>query len=243
VSALQQLKEGLAVIKKRLLAMEELAEKASRPEYNHERVAEMQGQLTEIIESIKHAAVNTADKCKRLSIGECAKTSLAAGDGSQIDIFAKDLTFGATGVDLTSEASAVKSAVAEAIKELLEYGGYFDDQMTLLQERTERIEQEMVLVMGVAASEFIPDLGDEAASDIAEQIAAEAPGSIVMRGHVDPDKTLQLLQEARAQTCPEDTAGHKQSAAVERTVDGVVKVGRETDDTPNKRSERADIGT
>jgi hypothetical protein len=243
VSALQQIKEDLGVIKQRLLSMEELAEKASRPEYNYEQVAEMQGQLTEIIESIEHAADNTADKYKRLFIGECANTSLAAGDGSHVGIFAKDLTFGATEVALTCEASAAKSAIVEAIKELGEYGGYFDNRMALLQERTERIEQEMVVAMGVAASKLIPDLGGEVASDMAEQIAAEASGVMMMRAHVDPDKTLQLLQEATAERGPEYTAGRKQSDAVEQAVDGGVKVGRETDDTPNKCSERADIGT
>jgi hypothetical protein len=173
VSALQQINEGLAVIKNRLSPIDELGEKGSLPEYNDEQVAEMHDQLSEIIESIEQAADNTADKYKRLFIGKCANTSLATGDGSQIDIFAKDLIFGATGVDLTSEAS----------------------------------------------------------------------GAMVTRAQVDPDKTVQLLQEASVETGPEDTVGRKQSAAMEGAVDSGVKVGREADDTPNKCSERADIGT
>jgi hypothetical protein len=237
LSAVQTLKEGLGGVKKRLAEMEELTERASSRDHNKVQVDEMQGQLARIIESVKQATENTKHGFNRVFSSKGESFSLAVGDGSHIDIFAKDLAFDGEGLDLRSDPAAAKAAVVKAMKELAEYGSYLDKQMTDLAKATERLEQDMVGAMGLESNDFTPVLAGRVASDIAGEAAKkskEAASLMNAQANANPSRALQLLKDVIQQSQqPSDRLNDRAESGTQ------AKTGRENTKTGGNEGRNA----
>jgi hypothetical protein len=189
----QQFRDDLKAIKEKLAAMEELTGRASSASYNEVQVEEMQGQFANFAKSIEETSEKTKHKFNSVFDSDGKSFSLAVGDGSHIDILAKDVSFDATELDLTADPVLAKSALTKAIEELAEYNSYLGKQLNNLAEATDRLEQDLVGAMGVEGNDFTPELAGRVLSDIVSEAAKG--GLIEMQANADPERTLQLLTE------------------------------------------------
>jgi capsid protein len=197
VSLAQRFRDDLDAIKAKLEAMEQLTGRASGPDHNEVKVEEMQGQFGELAKLIEETSEKTKHKFNSVFDSEGKSFSLAVGDGSHIDILAKDVSFDATGLDLTTDPVAAKLAVTKAIEEMNEYDGHLDKQIDNLMEATDSLEQDLVGAMGVEVNDFTPELAGRAVHAFISEAAKdqEKSGLIGMQANVDPERTLQLLTE------------------------------------------------
>jgi hypothetical protein len=193
----QQFRDDLKAIKEKLEAMEELTGRAASPDYNEVQVEEMQGQFAQLAKLIEETSEKTKHKFNSVFDSDGKSFSLAVGDGSHIDVLAKDVSFDATELDLTADPVLAKSALTKAIEELAEYNSYLGKQLDNLADATDRLEQDLVGAMGVEGNDFTPELAGRVLRDIVSEAAEgqEKSGLIETQANADPERTLQLLTE------------------------------------------------
>jgi flagellin-like hook-associated protein FlgL len=195
VSAVQKFKGALATIAEKLTAMQELTDKASSPDYNEVQVEQMQRDLEKLAEEINQVVDDTEHNNKRLFGSQGQSILLAASDGSQTRLFAKDFSVDATGWDLASEPDEAKSAIGEAIDQLTEYGSHLDRQMAGLKAATARLERDLAGAMGVEPADFTPELAPRVFGDVATAVASRSSGLVAIQASADPRRVFVLLTD------------------------------------------------
>jgi len=129
----------------------------------------------------------------RLSTREAI--SIPIGDGSNIDIFAKDFSFNAQGLDLISEPNTVLSNIKKAITNLNEYKQYLNGQVARVEDATATIESELESAMGVELDDFTPDIAIEMASYTISRISQDSSSAFDTQANTEPSTALQLLKD------------------------------------------------
>jgi flagellin-like hook-associated protein FlgL len=199
VSVFQIFTDAADVIGSNLTRMKELAKKASSPDYSRVQVEEMQKEFEKLAKEINEIAKSTKiDSAEydynKLFTAEGKAVSISIGDGSRIDIFARDLSFDAAGLSLAADPAGALSEIEEAIEDLSEYNGYLTRQTARLEDATAVIELELESAMGVDLSEFDVDVGRQVAGNMKGEISENVSVLAYIQANLTPDRALQLLQ-------------------------------------------------
>jgi flagellin-like hook-associated protein FlgL len=175
--------------------MEELAEKASSPDYSQVQVEAMQTELQALATEINDIVKGTEYNYNKIFTDAGQAISIPIGDGSRVDIFAKDLSFNAQGLDLTTDAKSALSNVKKAIKELSEYRTYLNRQAARVEDATATIEFKLQSAMGVGLDDFTPDLAIETAFHIASELSQDSSTALNMQANTEPSIALHFLKD------------------------------------------------
>jgi prefoldin subunit 5 len=175
--------------------MEELAEKASSPDYSQVQVEAMQTELQDLATEINDIVKSTEYDFNKPFTAASQAISIPIGDGSRTDIFAKDFSFNAQGLDLISEPKTVSSNIKKAITNLNEYKQYLNRQVARVEDATATIESELQSAMGVGLDNFTPDLAIETAFHIASELSQDSSTALDMQANTEPSIALQLLKD------------------------------------------------
>jgi len=195
VSAMQIFTDAIETIGGKLTEMKELAEKASSPDYSQVQVEEMQNQFRNLAGEINQTVNGTEYKYNKL-FGAGGKTvSIPIGNGSKVDIFAKDFSFDAEGLDITADPTKALSTVNEAIANIDDYKTYLDRQAAHLSNATEFIESQIRGAMGVDTQDFQPELAVPMADYAASLLSKDKQTSLDTQANLTPEEILKLLSE------------------------------------------------
>ncbi len=195
VSIIQIFANAVDSIAVKLAGMEELAEKASSPDYSQVQVEAMQTELQDLAKEINEIVKGTEYNYNKIFTAAGQAISIPIGDGSRVDIFAKDLSFTAQGLDLTTDAKSALSNVKKAIKELSEYRTYLNRQAARVEDATATIEFKLQSAMGVGLDNFTPDFAIETAFHIASELSQDSSTALNMQANTEPSIALQLLKD------------------------------------------------
>jgi flagellin-like hook-associated protein FlgL len=195
VSVVQTFADGVDTIGDKLAAMEELAKKASSPDYSQTQIEEMQEQFEDLAEAINQIVDSTEYDFNKLLTAEGESISISIGNGSTIDIFARDLSFDAEGLDLTSDPEAALSQVEGATGELEGYRRYLTRQAERLEDATAIIESELGAAAGVDLSDFSMELAMEVATYAASQVLEDSSTLLNTQANISSDRALRLLAD------------------------------------------------
>ncbi|GAI44254.1 unnamed protein product, partial [marine sediment metagenome] len=121
--------------------------------------------------------------------------SIPIGDGSNIDIFAKDFSFNAQGLDLISDPKTVSSNIKKAITNLNEYKQYLNRQVARVEDATAIIESELESAMGIEFGDFTLDFAIETAFHIASELSQDSSTALDMQANTESSIALQLLKD------------------------------------------------
>jgi len=179
----------------KLAAMKELAEKASSPDYSAVQVEQMQKEFLGLAEEINETVNSTEYNFNKLFTAEGESISISIGNGSRIDIFAKDLSFGTEGLDLTTDPAGALAKVEKATAELNEYTAYLRRQAARVEDATAIIESEVAAAVGVDLADFSLNLAEQVASYAADQVLQDSSRLLNIQGNVNADRVLQLLKD------------------------------------------------
>ncbi len=195
VSIIQIFANAVDSIAVKLAGMEELAEKASSPDYSQVQVEAMQTELQALATEIDEIVKGTEYNYNKIFTAAGQAISIPIGDGSRVDIFAKDLSFTAQGLDLTTDAKSALSNVKKAIKELSEYRTYLNRQAARVEDATATIESALQSAMGVGLDDFTPDLAIETAFHIASELSQDSSTALDMQANTEPSIALHFLKD------------------------------------------------
>ncbi len=195
VSIIQTFANAVDSIAAKLAKMEELAKKASSPDYSQVQVEAMQTELKDLAKEINEIVKSTEYDFNKPFTAAGQAISIPIGDGSRVDIFAKDFSFNAQGLDLISEPKTVLSNIKKAITNLNEYKQYLNRQVARVEDTTATIESELESAMGVGLDDFTPDLANETAVHIAIQVSQDSSSALDMQANTEPSIALQLLKD------------------------------------------------
>ncbi len=195
VSTIQIFANAIDSITVKLARMEELAKKASSPDYSQVQVEAMQTELQDLATEINDIVKSTEYDFNKPFTAAGQAISIPIGDGSNIDIFAKDFSFNAQGLDLTIEPKTVSSNIKKAITNLNEYKQYLNRQVARVEDATAIIESELESAMGVGLDDFTLDLANETAVHIASQVSQDSSSALDMQANTEPSIALQLLKD------------------------------------------------
>jgi flagellin len=196
VSIIQTFTSASASIAVKLAEMESLARKASSPDYSSTQVGEMQKEFKSLAKEINRIAEGTEYAFNKLFTAEGETISISIGDGSKVDLFAQDLSFDATGLDLIANPKAALTGVQKAIKELSEYKGYLNKEAALVEELTAVIESEIESAMGVELDDFTPEVALETNVGTAKKLLKYSSDAVDAQANVEPSTALQLLKDS-----------------------------------------------
>lgn len=195
VSIIQIFANAVDSIAVKLAGMEELAEKASSPDYSQVQVEAMQTELQALATEINDVVKNTEYDFNKPFTAAGQAISIPIGDGSRVDIFAKDFSFNAQGLDLTIEPKTALSNIKKAITNLNEYKQYLNRQVARVENATATIESALQSAMGVWLDDFTPDLAIETAFHIASELSQDSSTALNMQANTEPSIALQLLKD------------------------------------------------
>jgi flagellin len=179
----------------RLTGMRELAKKARSPDYSPVQVEEMQEQFQNLAEEINETVQGAEYDYNRPFAAGGKTLSIRIGNGSKIDIFAKDFSFDAQGLNIATDPQNALSKVNEAIAKVNEYKQYLGSQVSRLEDATAVIESEAEGAMGVDLNDFKPDIALEMAAYAASMISEDRPTSLDTQANLTPSEALQLLKD------------------------------------------------
>ena len=195
ISIIQTFANAADGIAAKLARMEELAKKASSPDYSRVQVEAMQTELKDLAKEINDIVKSTEYNFNKPFTGAGQAISIPIGDGSNIDIFAKDFSFNAQGQDLISKPKTVLSNIKKAITNLNEYKQYFNRQVARVEDATATIESELESAMGVGLDDFTLVFAIETAVHIASRLSQDSSSALDMQANTEPSISLQLLND------------------------------------------------
>lgn len=194
VNIIQTFSDALDTINAKLATMKELCQKASSPDYSQVKVEEMQKQFQNLAKQINETVEEAEYNYNKLFTATGKTISIPISNGSKVDLFARDFSFNAQGLNITTDPQNALSKVTEAIANVTEYRQYLNRQIARIEDVTAVIESEIESAMGVDLDDFKPDLALAAASYTASLISQDKSTSLNTQANLNPDETLQLLK-------------------------------------------------
>jgi flagellin len=195
VSIIQTFSSAVDSIAVKLAKMEELAQKASSPDYSQVQIEAMQTELQDLATEINEIVKSTEYGFSKPFTAAGQAISIPIGDGSSVDIFARDFSFNSQGLDLTADPKSALSSIKKAITNLNEYDKYLSRQISRVEDITATIESALESAMGVGLGDFTPDLANETAVYIASQRSQDSSSALDTQANTEPSIALQLLKD------------------------------------------------
>ncbi len=195
VSTLQILTDAIETITEKLAKLFELAQKALGPDYLQARVEEMQTQFQKLAKEINQTVNSTEYKFNKPFAGSSKTFSIPIGNGSKIDIFARDFRFDAKDLNIETDPQNALSAVNKAITNIDEYMTYLDGQAARLGDITAAIELDIQGAMGVDMEDFQPELAVPMVDYAASLISQDKQTSLNTQANLISGKILKLLKD------------------------------------------------
>ena len=194
VSIIQTFANAADGIAAKLAGMEELAKKASSPDYSRVQVEAMQTELKDLAKEINDIVKGTEYNYNKIFTAVGESISISIGDGSSVDIFARDFSFNSQGLDLTTDQKSALSNIKKTITNLNEYKQYLNRQVARVEDATAIIESELESAMGVGLDDFTMDFAIETAFHIARQLSQDSSTALDMQANTEHSISLQLLR-------------------------------------------------
>jgi len=194
ISIIQTFSNAADGIAAKLAKMEELAKKASSPDYSRVQIETMQNEFKSLAEEINEIVQSTEYDYNKIFTAAGKSISIPIGDGSSVDIFARDFSFNSQGLDLTTDPKSALSNIKKSITNLNEYKQYLNRQVARVEDTTATIESELESAMGIELDDFTPEVAIETAVHIASQVSQDSPIALDMQANVGPSIALQLLK-------------------------------------------------
>ena len=196
VFTLQIFTDAIETIAEKLIKLMEIAKKALGPDYSQGQVEEMQTQFQNLAKEINQTVNSTEYNFNKPFAGSGKTLSIPTGNGSKIDIFARDFRFDAQGLNIAKDTQNALSTVNEAITNIDEYKTYLDKQAACLGDITAAIELEIQGAMGVNMKDFQPELAAPMAEYAASLISQNKQTSLNTQANLNSDKILKLLKDS-----------------------------------------------
>lgn len=197
ISTLQGLDAAATAIGGKLARMEELAEQAASGTYSDEELADMQQEFEGLAEGINDIVESTEYNGNKLFGADGESISISIGNGSSIDIVAKDLSIDIEGLDLTTQDGAEDAleSIERALRQSDYYSGYISKQIGRLEDFITLIEYEINNALGFEPEDFDTGFAEQLASYAASQSLDDMSVLFSTQANVMPERVLQLLEE------------------------------------------------
>lgn len=196
VSTIQILTDAIETIAEKLVRMFELTQEKLSPEHPRFGPKQMQRWFRKLAKEINETANGTEYQFNKPFAGSGKSLSIPVGNGSKIDIFARDFRFDAEDLNIATDPQHVLSAVNEAITNIAEYKTYLDRQAARVEDITAAIESEIQGAMGVNMKDFQPELAASMAENAASLISQNKQTSLHTQANLSSDKILKLLKDS-----------------------------------------------
>jgi len=195
ISTVQIFTDAVETISGKQAKMSALANKALAPDNSQTQVEEMQKQFQNLAKEINQTVNSTEYKFNKPFSGSGKTLSVATGNGSKIDIFARDFRFDAKDLNLAADPQKALSMVDEAITSTNEYKTYLDRQAAHLRDITAAIESDIQGAMGVDMKDFQPELAMPMAEKAASLISQDKQTSLNAQANLTHEEILKLLND------------------------------------------------
>jgi flagellin len=194
VSTIQILTDSIETLSEKLVKMLELAKNASNPGYSQGQIKDLKTHLQDLAKEINQIVNSTEYNFNKPFTADGKTLSIPIGNNSKIDIFAKDFSFDAQDLNITTDPQNALSTIEEAITNINEYKTYLDRQEARLGDITAAIESEIQAAMGVDLKDFQPELAAPMADYAASLVSQSKQTSLKTQANFTPDEILKLLE-------------------------------------------------
>lgn len=195
ISALQIFTDAIETIAEKLVKMLDLVKKTLVPDCSQTQAERMEQQFQDLSRGINKIVSRTEYQFNKPFSGSGKTFSISIGNGSKINIFARDFRFDAQGLNLKTNPQTALSKVNDAITNIDEYKTYLDRQAVRLSDITASIESEIQVAMGINIKDFQPGFAELTADYAASLIPQDKQTSINTQANLTPNEILKLLKD------------------------------------------------
>ena len=194
VSTLQIFTDVIETIAEKLAKILELAKKATGPNYSQGQIEDWQTCLQNLVEEINQTVNSTEYNFNKPFAADGKTLSILIGNGSKIDIFARDFRLDAQDINIAADPQNTLTVINKATTNINEYKSYIDSQEARLGETMAAIELEIQSAMGVNMQDFQAELAAPMADYTASLISQNKQTSLNTQANLTPDEILKLLK-------------------------------------------------
>jgi flagellin-like hook-associated protein FlgL len=196
VSVARTFAEAVAAIAEKLQRMKELAEQATETHSKKKR-DKLQQEFEQLAGEINDIVASTEYNQNKLFTADGRNISISIGNGSAVDIAARDLSIDIDGLDLTDDPEAALAAIETKAADGTYYSRYLAEQVSRLESSIGLIEFETDNDLGIEADddEFDVDLAKEIADYASTRTLEELSVLFEAQANVEPDTAVQLLKD------------------------------------------------
>ncbi|MHC4641723.1 MAG: hypothetical protein ACYS32_08770 [Planctomycetota bacterium] len=194
-STVQMFVDSAVIIRDKLTLMEQLAHKAAKGNYTSIDKASMQQEFEQSAKDINETVDNTEYKNNKLFTSDGQVITLPLGNGQTIHLFARDLTFDITNMDLTKDANAALATIQNEVKQANEYHEHLSNQNNRLQNAMAIMENRMAGAAGFTSSGFTMITARKITSYLSTRIHDEPHISSQSQSNITADEALYLLKD------------------------------------------------
>jgi flagellin len=199
-SMVQMFVDAADTIQTELTLMEKLAEQAAYGYYTSTDKASMQKQFEVLAQDINSIVDSTKYEGNKLLTSEgqtITKVIMrSVGSVSTINLFAKDLSFDVTNLDLTTDAEGALAVIKNAIEQASECTTYLASQNKLLHDAMAVIEDTVASAAGINTGEFGAKITKKIMSYLTAAIQDEPYISSQIQSNITPKEALYLLRDS-----------------------------------------------
>jgi flagellin-like hook-associated protein FlgL len=194
ISTIQVFTDTIETIAEKLIKMLELARKALESYQSQMQIEEMNKQFRNLALEINQIANSTEYKFNKPFSGSGSTISIPAGNGTIINIFARDFRLDTQDLNIETDPQGALSKLNDATTKVNEYKTYLYRQASHLRDITAAIELEIQDAMGVEMQDFQPELAAPMADYAASLILQDKLTSINTQANLTPYEILKLLK-------------------------------------------------
>jgi flagellin len=192
ISMTQMFTAAATSIYSNLSQMQQLADSAAHSLNSDRDKAAMQQEFQQLAEEVNEQAENTEYDGNQLFTADGRRIYIPAGDGPDVYLFPRDLSFDADGLDLTTEPETALTRVRSAVAIASEYSRDMAGELERLEDAMATYDRELD-TMDINSSGFTSAVAAKTGKNITKQIRENSEQFLKIQGNVIPERAAYLL--------------------------------------------------
>ena len=192
ISMAQMFTAVATTIYSKLSQMQQLADSAANSLNSDQDKAAIQQQFQQLAEEVNELAENTTYDDNQLFTATGRRIYVPAGDGPEVTLFPRDLSFNADVLDLVAEPETALARIRSAVAAASEYSRDMAGELGRLEEAMVKYDRDLA-PMNIGSSGFTSAVAAETTQNVTKQILENDRQSQRIQANIVPERAVYLL--------------------------------------------------
>ncbi|MHC4423772.1 MAG: flagellin N-terminal helical domain-containing protein [Planctomycetota bacterium] len=195
VSLVQTIGQAITGLRERQTKIGELAKQVAARRHSPEEMAQVQQELKRLAGEINDIVENTEYNGNKLFSADGQDISISIGNGSTIEISAKDFSLDVEGINLSANSESMVEKIREEIEAIRDYDGFLLGVKEKVEDVKTLMQFELENILEVAENVTERNMNLELGAFSLVRVAEEARKALRGQANVTSNTALKLLRD------------------------------------------------